>query len=256
MFNKLVASEGRQKSFWSPSTIIASVLIHVVMVGAAVAAGVGHEPGERSTEEYVEFIDLDQAEADMEPEPEPEEPEAPPPPPEPQAAPPVARGFQELVPPTEPPTRIPDVDPSQIAVSAEDFTGVGQRGGVATGVDGGVAQDVSRRETPADQGTYELHAVEEHPAVSNQRDFARQVERNYPPLLRDAGVQGTVHVRMRVLENGRVDTESIQIVSATHEQFGEATRRAVERLRFTPARVGGRPVRVWVEIPIQWTLAS
>jgi periplasmic protein TonB len=254
MFNKLVSSEGRQKSFWTPSTIIGSVALHAVVVAVAWAGNLGPTQREDRTEEFVQFVELDQEEAQVEAEPEPE-PEAPPPPPEPESAPPVARGFQEIIPPSEPPQRIPDVDPSQVAVRAEDFSGIGQRGGVASGVEHGVAQDVSARETPPDEGTYELAAVEEQPRLSNQAEIARQLERNYPALLRDAGVQGVVQVRMRVMEDGRVDPASITIVSASHEQFGDATRRTVERLRFRPARVGGRPVRVWVELPIQWTLS-
>jgi protein TonB len=118
-----------------------------------------------------------------------------------------------------------------------------------------VAQSTVEREQPADEGTYELSAVEEMPSLSNRSDFARQLQRNYPPLLRDAGVAGTVQVRFRVLEDGRVDGESIQITSSTHEQFNDPTMRAVRVLRFRPAKVNGRPVKVWVEQPIQWTVA-
>jgi periplasmic protein TonB len=252
MFNKLVASEGRKKSFWSPTTVIGSIALHVVLVVVASQGALGKASEQRQTEEFVEFVDVAQEEA--EPEPEPEVEEAAPPPPPPEAPPPVARGFQELVPPTEPPPRIPDVDPTQVAVRAEDFSGLGQRGGVSDGAAGGVAQDVSRREEPADEGTYELSTVEEQPRATNMQELGRLLERNYPPMLRDAGVQGQVVVRLRVMEDGRVDASSIQIVSASHDQFGDATRRTVERLRFRPARVGGRPVRVWVDLPIQWTI--
>jgi periplasmic protein TonB len=253
MFNKLVASEGRKSTgFWSPQNVVVSVLLHVLIVGGAVAAGVGDAAMGKTREELVEFIDIEEEptpEAEVEPEPPP-----PPPPDEPAAPPPVAKGFQTLVPPTEPPPTIAAPDPSQQAVNVEDFSGIGKEGGVAKGVETGVAQSTVERTAPVDQGTYELHAVEEHPRPTNLADLQRTMQRNYPPLLRDAGVQGTVQVRFRVLEDGRVDGESISVSASTHDQFNDPTIRAVRGLRFRPARVNNRPVRVWVELPVQWTV--
>lgn len=105
------------------------------------------------------------------------------------------------------------------------------------------------------EGTYELSGVDEPPQALNLSEFQRQMERNYPPLLRDAGVGGTVQVRFRVLEDGAVDATSITVVSSSHEQFNEATDRSVRRLRFRPATVAAKPVRVWVDFPVQWTVA-
>lgn len=253
MFNKLVASEGRKKTgFWSPQNIVISILLHVVIVGGALAAGVGDTSMSRKREELVEFVDIEE-EKPAEPEPE-QEPEPPPPPPEPSAPPPVAKGFQTLVPPVEPPPTIAAPNPNDQAVNVEDFSGIGKEGGVAKGVEQGVQQSTVQRTTPPDEGTYELSAVEQMPSVSNTQEFMRQLERNYPPLLRDARVAGTVQVRFRVNEDGRVDAESITISSSTHEQFNDPTIRAVRALRFRPARVNNRPVKVWVEQPIQWTV--
>ena len=258
MFNKLVASEGRKKTgFWSPTNIVISIVLHAVLVGGALAAGVGHSAAKKKSEELVDFMDIEE-EKPAEPEPEkPKEPEPPPPPPEPepQAPPPVAKGTQTLVPPEEPPATIAPPDPNELAVDERDFSGLGKEGGVAEGIEGGVQQSTVERTAPADEGTYELSAVEEQPRVTNARDFVRQLERNYPVLLRDAGVGGTVTVRFRVNEDGRVDPESITITSSTHEQFNDATIRAVRTLRFRPARVNNRPVRVWVDQPVTWQLA-
>jgi protein TonB len=254
MFNKLVASEGRKKTgFWSPTNLVISGVLHAVLVGGLVTAGVSAENRRKSNEELVDFVEVEE-EKPKEPEPEkPKEPE--PPPPEPEAPPPVVKGTQMLVPPEEPPPTIAPPPANDVAVNAEDFSGQGAEGGVAKGVETGVAQSTVQRETPPDEGTYELSAVEELPRPTNASDFQRQLARNYPPLLRDAGVTGTVQVRFRVLENGQVDGESIQITSSTHEQFNDPTMRAVRALRFRPAKVNGRPVKVWVEQPIQWTVA-
>ena len=100
--------------------------------------------------------------------------------------------------------------------------------------------------------TYELARVEELPRPTNTADFVRAIAAGYPRSLRQAGVAGTVHVRFRVLEDGRVDPASITITRPDHELFSEPTIRAVSVLRFRPAKVGGRPVKVWIEMPVAW----
>lgn len=257
MFNKLVASEGRKNSgFWSPKNMVISGILHVVLVGGLFAAAAGEKERRERGEELVEFVELEE-EKPVEPEPEkPEEPEPPPPPPpEPEAPPPVAKGFQSIVPPVEPPPTIAPPPPNEVAVNPEDFTGQGKEGGVAKGVAEGVQQSTVERVAPPDEGTYEISAVEERPSPTNTRDLLRQLERNYPPLLRDARVTGTVQVRMRVMEDGSVDANSITVTSSSHDQFNDPTIRSVQRLRFRPAKVNGRPVKVWVELPIQWTVS-
>ena len=257
MFNKLVASEGRKDTgFWSPKNMVISGILHVVLVGGLLAAGVTAEQRRQRSEELVDFVEIEE-EKPKEPEPEkPKEPEPPPPEPEPETPPPVVKGTQTLVPPEEPPPTIAPPSANEQAVNAEDFSGQGPEGGVAKGVEGGVAQSTVQRETPPRRG--HVRAVGGGRAAAahqRPRTSSAQLARNYPPLLRDAGVTGTVQVRFRVLEDGRVDAASIQITSSTHEQFNEPTMRAVRALRFRPAKVNGRPVKVWVEQPIQWTVA-
>lgn len=251
MFNKL---DRRKRSFWSPWSVGLAILLHAGLGYAALKAGIAG-PAARKNEELVDFVEVEE-EKPKEPEPpKPEEP-PPPPPPEPEAPPPVVKGFQELVPPEQPPTEIKAPDPTQVAVNAQDFSGVGKAGGVSNGVENGQAQDVSARTQAPDEGTYELSAVEEQPELSNRSEVARQLSRNYPPLLRDAGVAGSVTIRMRVNEDGRVDAESISIENSTHEAFDDAAKRVVERMRFRPAKVGGRAVKVWVTLPVAFQLES
>ena len=251
MFNKL---DRKRRSFWSPWSIGLALVLHAGLAFGAWKAGLG-ESVTKKKEELVDFVEVEENKPK---EPEPPKPETPPPPPppEPESPPPVAKGFQELVPPEEPPQKIPDVDPNQAATKAEDFSGVGTAGGVANGVDNGKAQDVTNRQAPPDEGTYELSAVEEQPELSNRADVGRQISRNYPPLLRDAGVTGQVTLRMRVLEDGHVDPESISVENSSHDAFADAARKVVERMRFRPAKVGGRPVKVWVTLPVTFQLQT
>lgn len=252
MFNKLVASQGKRRSKWSWGTTGVSVVVHGVLLFALVVVGVGAEQKIRKNDELVDFMDVE-PEKPQEPEAPKEEP-PPPPEPEPEAPPPVVKGFQELVPPEVPPQVIPDVDPNQQAVNADDFSGEGKAGGLAEGVDNGVAQDASARDTPADEGTYDISAVEVRPELTNRSEVARLVERNYPPLLRDAGIAGNVTLRFRVNEDGRVDESSIEVLDSSHEGFADAARRAVSRMRFRPAKVNNQAVKVWVQIPVTFNV--
>jgi protein TonB len=226
-------------------------VLHGVLVAGAVAASTGYDPTAKKDEELVDFMEVkDEPKEEPKPEePKPEEPKPPEPEPE-KAPPPVVKGFQELLPPQEPPKEIPAVNPNEVAVKAEDFTGQGKAGGVADGVDKGVAQSTVERETPPDEGVYDISAVEVQPQLSNRSDVSRALERNYPPLLRDAGVGGTVTLSFRVNEDGRVDPSTITVVSSDNEQFSDAAKKVVERMRFRPAKVNDRPVKVLVSIPV------
>ncbi|HEX8903847.1 MAG TPA: TonB family protein [Longimicrobiaceae bacterium] len=250
MFNKL---DRKTKSFWSPWSIALALAVEGALALLVLNSGMGG-PLKKKSDELVDYVEVEQNKP-KEPD-APKPPPPPPPPPEPEAPPPVVKGFQELVPPVEPPKEIPKVDPNQTAVNANDFSGVGKAGGVANGVDNGQAQDVTNRTTPPDEGTYELSAVEEQPDLSNRAEVIRQISRNYPPLLRDAGVTGEVVLRMRVLADGHVDPESISIESSTHDAFADAAKRVVERMRFRPAKVGGKAVKVWVTLPVTFQLQT
>jgi len=103
---------------------------------------------------------------------------------------------------------------------------------------------------------YELSAVEVQPELLNRDEVAAALSRNYPPLLRDAGVTGTVTIRMRIGRDGVVDPATIEVVSTTHEAFSDAAVRVAQRLRFRPARYKGEPVPVWVSLPVTFQLQS
>lgn len=255
MFNKLVASSGRKKSFWSAPTALASVVIHGVLLVGVVAASTGYDPTKRAREELVEYVDIkDEPKEEPKPEePKPEEPE--PPKPEPQAPPPVVKGFQEIQPPVEVPKEI--VQPvNDQALSEEDVSGLGKAGGVAKGVEEGVQQSTLERTTPPDQGVYDVSSVEELPRMTNQSAVRAALERNYPPLLRDSGIGGTVQVELVIDESGRPDVSTVTIISADHEQFADAARRVIERMRFRPAKVNGQGVKIRIQIPITFQPSS
>lgn len=99
-------------------------------------------------------------------------------------------------------------------------------------------------------GSYELSGVEEMPRAINIATLQRELMRLYPEHLRNTGWSGQVHVRFRVSATGEISDPIV--VRSSNADFDEASVRAVRHLRFHPARLDGRPVAVWVELPIQW----
>jgi TonB family protein len=72
--------------------------------------------------------------------------------------------------------------------------------------------------------------------------------REYPRLLRDAGVQGYATVQVSVDENGAVVPSRTRLLDASHELFQEGATRIANHMAFSPARVNG------VAVPAEATL--
>jgi TonB family protein len=96
----------------------------------------------------------------------------------------------------------------------------------------------------------EKDIVERMPMMLNVRSLRDAMYREYPEWLKSAVSRGTVNVRMRVSAEG-VPGEAV-ITSSTNPEFNAASLRAIRSVRFRPAALDGRPVAVWVEIPLQW----
>jgi TonB family protein len=92
------------------------------------------------------------------------------------------------------------------------------------------------------------------PSLRNVSETQRYLARSYPAELRSGGVTGQVEVKFRVMEDGTVDPASVQAVSATHPAFAPVAMAAVTRARFRPGEAYGRPVKTWVEFPINFAL--
>lgn len=78
---------------------------------------------------------------------------------------------------------------------------------------------------------------------------------SYPTLLRQAGVEGEAIVQFVVDSTGRMEPGSLTLVRATHAEFFAAVRAASPRMRFRPAEVRGRPVRMLVVQPFAFALS-
>ncbi len=73
----------------------------------------------------------------------------------------------------------------------------------------------------------------------------------YPDYELEAGIPDRVVMKVLVDEEGLV--RSVDRVSG-RKSFVEAAKAALYRWRFKPALVNGKPVRVWVEIPVNFVL--
>lgn len=78
----------------------------------------------------------------------------------------------------------------------------------------------------------------------------------YPELLRQAGIAGKVVLEAVVDTTGRVLAQSITVVSATDPGFVEAARQALLQTLFRPAMADGKPVRLRVRIPYDFTIRN
>jgi TonB family protein len=107
---------------------------------------------------------------------------------------------------------------------------------------------------PGERLGLELSEVTEPPQAVNGQELLRELSRRYPPRLRDAGVQGTVNVRFLVLEDGRIAPGSVSVQQSSHAELVAPVLDNLPILHFRPAKVGGRPVKVWAEQPVVFAM--
>ena len=77
----------------------------------------------------------------------------------------------------------------------------------------------------------------------------RALEREYPPILRDAGIGGTVQVHFFIDEEGMVQRTLVAQTSG-HASLDEAALRVANVFRFSPALNLDKIVPVWIAIPV------
>ena len=87
------------------------------------------------------------------------------------------------------------------------------------------------------------------PEIKNRREVEAALRRLYPPILRNAGLGGTVVVWFFITEEGIVQDKRVS-QSSGFLQFDEAALKVADVLRFTPALNRDRRVQVWIQLPI------
>src|SRR5690606_15173017 len=89
------------------------------------------------------------------------------------------------------------------------------------------------------------------PRLRNPDEVERTLRRNYPPILRDAGIGGTVNAHTWLDEDGEIVRSRIG-QSSGHPSLDEAALRVGEIMRIAPALDRDRAVRVIVNLPIEF----
>ncbi|NPC84752.1 energy transducer TonB, partial [Pyxidicoccus fallax] len=90
--------------------------------------------------------------------------------------------------------------------------------------------------------------------VSRPPAVLKQVTPEYPRRARSERIQGLVLVRIIIGTDGKVEPEHTRVIRSV-PALDAAAIDAVNRWRFSPA-IGreGRPVRVIIEVPVQFSL--
>jgi len=77
----------------------------------------------------------------------------------------------------------------------------------------------------------------------------------YPRMVKDAGLEGTVYLRVLVKKDGTVGDAKVE-KSSKIASLDEAALAAAFGCKFKPAIQNGRPVNVWVSFPYEFTLTK
>lgn len=107
--------------------------------------------------------------------------------------------------------------------------------------------DRNDNQRPPNEGEY---VDVEVPPTFDEGELVRNLK--YPESARRKGVEGRVVVRTLLDRNGRVVQTLIDQSAAP--ELDECAANAIRQTRFTPALLDGKPVAIWIQIPIDFNL--
>ncbi len=189
-------------------------------------------------------------------------PPPPPPPPPPPAATPEIKIIKKVT--TELDNgelRTPTKIPKKIQMIKEDepppSSGVaGVVGGVPGGVPGGAVGGVLGGIISGTPTAVPKVATPQRVRVSqgvSQGLLIHQVKPSYPPLARQARIQGTVVLQAVIGKDGNI--QNLKVVSG-HPMLAPAALEAVKQWKYKPYYLNGEPVEVDTTINVNFTLAG
>ena len=156
--------------------------------------------------------------------------------------------------------RTPTKIPKKIQMIKEDeappqmaSTGVvgGVPGGVPGGSMGGVIGSVLSSTPVAVPKIATPTRVRVSSGVSSGL-LIRKVSPNYPPLARQARIQGTVILQAQISKDGSI--QNLQLISG-HPMLAPAAIEAVKQWKYKPYLLNGEPVEVETQVQVNFTLA-
>lgn len=190
-------------------------------------------------------------------------PPPPPPPPPPPAAAPEIKVVKkmtsdldngELRTPTKIPKKIQMIKEDEAPPPSTGVAGVvgGVPGGVPGGAIGGVLGSVINSTPTAVPKAATPQRVRVSQGVS-QGLLIHQVKPSYPPLARQARIQGTVVLQAVIGKDGSI--QNLKVVSG-HPMLAPAALEAVKQWKYKPYFLNGEPVEVDTTINVNFTLAG
>ncbi len=186
-------------------------------------------------------------------------PPPPPPPPPPTVAPKVVKTVQtDLV---NGQLRTPTKIPEKVQMIKEEEAppptmASGVVGGVPGGVPGGQMGGVIGGIISSTPVAVPKQVVPQRVRVSQgvtQGLLVKKVQPNYPPLARQARIQGSVLLQAEISKDGTI--ENLRLISG-HPMLAPAAIEAVKQWRYRPYILNGEPVEVETQITVNFTLAG
>ncbi len=188
-------------------------------------------------------------------------PPPPPPPPPPAAAPvKIVKVIQTDIVNGE--LRTPTKIPKKVEMIKEDeapppvMASAGVVGGVPGGVPGGSMGGVMGSILSATPTVAPKIATPQRVRVSagvTSGLLIRKVPPSYPPLARQARIQGTVILQAQISKTG--DIQNLQLISG-HPMLAPAAIEAVKQWKYRPYLLNGEPVEVETQVQVNFTLAG
>jgi protein TonB len=186
-------------------------------------------------------------------------PPPPPPPPPPAAAPVIVKKIQSELDNGQ--LRTPTAIPKKIQMIKEDEappnTGpAGVVGGVPGGVPGGTMGGVLGSVMSGMPTAVPKAATPQRVRVSqgvSQGLLIHKVQPQYPPLARQARIQGSVVLQALIGKDGAI--QNLHVVSG-HPMLTNAALEAVKEWRYKPYYLNGEPVEVETTINVNFTLSG
>jgi len=188
-------------------------------------------------------------------------PPPPPPPPPPAAAPvKVVKVIQtdivngQLRTPTKIPQKVQMIKEDEAPPPVMASTGVvgGVPGGVPGGSMGGVIGSVLSSTPVAVPKIATPQRVRVSSGVQSGL-LIRKVNPAYPPLARQARIQGVVLLQAQISKDGNI--ENLQLISG-HPMLAPAAIEAVKQWKYKPYLLNGEPVEVETQVQVNFTLAG
>jgi len=152
---------------------------------------------------------------------------------------------------TIPPGITPVNDSNTMAPAAPDLGDLGVRGGIGRhgpGVSGEIGEQIAVVPPP-------VPASMRPPRVSHwaEGNLIYRVQPSYPPLARQARIQGPVQLRAIISRTGAIENLTVLL---GHPMLSTAAIEAVRQWRYRPYLLNGEPIEVETEITVNFVLSG